>query len=124
MKNTGVKRVLAAAFVAGVAALSSGASSAGTTPAVVAAAHFSFLPSTIVITAGSELTFTNLDASGHSVTARDQRPGTYRELFDSGVVATGASVPVEGVSELAPNAAGYEFVCVLHSTMQGRLIVI
>jgi polyvinyl alcohol dehydrogenase (cytochrome) len=70
----------------------------------------------IVAGKGDTLRFNNLDPLAQHDLDSDQ-PG----LFDSPLVATGASTDVRGVSALAPGT--YAFHCSLHSWMKGALTV-
>lgn len=75
---------------------------------------------------GESLTFTNLAAGDHSVTA-DVNPYTCQTYgfcdpaFDSGVVASGSSAIVKGVENLP--SGDYGFHCTVHPNVRGILIV-
>ncbi len=61
---------------------------------------------------GATVVAANRDAEPHTVTAIDG-------AFDSGQIATG-----NAVSFAAPSAPGtYEFVCTIHPSMSGQLVV-
>jgi len=95
----------------------------------------------VVLQVGSKLSYLNLDAAAHTVTATDigpdrpwcatfgYAPGTC-PLFDSGTVTLGgpaplagkATVPVTGI-EFAPPGQ-YTFVCINHPAQKGTLIVV
>lgn len=89
--------------------------------AVVSAGSYTYLPSTIVVTRGQDLTFVNADVAMHSVTATAFRGDT--PVFDSGMVTVGTQATVAGVAELPTNTNGYNFFCQLHPGMRGKLIV-
>ena len=89
----------------------------------VAAAWFFYLPDTITLIEGGELSFTNLGVPAHSLTSTilDEND---RPLFDSGLVGFASVAMVRGVSDLTASPDGYEFYCWLQPWMRGRLIVI
>jgi plastocyanin len=92
-----------------VAAAPAGAPAAAT-PAVMTIADFAFSPLTVA--PGATVTVTNNDAMPHTVTAVGGE-------FASGLIDPGASVAF-----VAPTQPGtYSFVCDLHPTMQGTLVV-
>ncbi len=71
----------------------------------------SFTPSTITITAGTMVTWTNKDAVEHTVTS-------YSGAFDSG------SISVNGnFSHLFTAAGTYPYYCTIHPSMTGSVIV-
>ncbi|MEL6892129.1 MAG: cupredoxin domain-containing protein [Actinomycetota bacterium] len=66
----------------------------------------------ITVAAGTEVTVSNVDGAPHSVTASEAG-------FTSGILDPGASG-----SFVAPSEPGtYAFVCAVHPTMEGELIV-
>ncbi len=70
---------------------------------------FKYLPEEITITEGTKVTWKNPDVEAHTVTATG---------WDSGVIEAGNSY-----SRTFDTAGTYEYRCVLHPTMTGRLIV-
>ena len=120
---------IAALLLIGVMLAPSGApqafegSSTLTATSNVAAAGFFYLPDTITLIEGGELSFTNLAVSAHTLTSTilDEND---QPLFDSGWVGFSSVVMVRGVSDLRASLDGYEFYCWLQPWMRGRLIVI
>lgn len=78
---------------------------------------------TLYVTAGSQLTLTNLDAfAAHALTSDAVVPDTDTRLFESGVLNFRASAPVVGVPALP--AGSYPFHCSVHEdNMHGLLVV-
>jgi len=72
---------------------------------------FKFTPSTITVTAGETVTWSNSGPSGHSATADDGS-------FDTGVLAKGASG-----SHTFSKAGTYSFHCTPHPFMKGTVVV-
>lgn len=83
----------------------------GTAPALVEIVDFAFEPPTVTVSAGTEVTFENLDSTAHTATADD---GT----FDTGNIAAAdaVSITVESTGEVA-------FHCEIHPSMTGMVIV-
>lgn len=96
---------------------------AGLTANAVTTVGSSYLPGTVVIREGDELSFLNVDALRHSVTSK-----TFADdglaVFDSGFVAFTGRAEVRGVSSLRSTAQGYAFSCRVHPWMQGTLFVL
>ena len=70
---------------------------------------FSFQPATITIAAGDTVRWTNLDSVNHDVKG---------DTFDSGVMKT------DGTFEMIFNQTGtYNYICSIHPSMQGQIIV-
>lgn len=114
-----VLRVVPAVLLAGVVpALPASASTPVTVPRVVAA-DLSFFPSSVAISRGGSLVFTNLDTAPHNVTSLVSRRG--RLLFSSVTAGTGATVVVSGTAHLRPGF--YAFLCTVHPQMRGELQV-
>lgn len=84
------------------------------------AAVTGFATPQVVVLAGDELSFANADVMAHSVLARDLGPAG--PLFSSTLATIGQSVPVNGISSLAPGS--YDFVCSLHGSMTGTITVL
>lgn len=73
-------------------------------------ASMQFEPQEIVVPRGSRVVWINDDLFPHTVTAK--------ESFDSGSIAAGASW-----TYIAMQPGMYEYVCSLHPTMKGRMVV-
>lgn len=75
--------------------------------------EFAFAPQQLDISAGTTVVFTNRDPYPHTVTESD-----YPYLFDSKNLDTGESY------EFTFDSPGvYEYVCLLHPTMRGTIVV-
>jgi len=70
-----------------------------------------FDPEVLVVAPGERVTWINKDPFPHTVTAADKK-------FDSGQLAAGASW-----SFTVGSAGTYDYECLLHPTMKGKLIV-
>lgn len=70
-----------------------------------------FAPAELVVKRGSRIVWINDDLFPHTVTSMDK-------AFDSGSIAASASW-----TYVATRPGTYTYVCGLHPTMQGRLIV-
>jgi plastocyanin len=80
-----------------------------------------YLNPRVEIEPGEELRFLNADASApHDVTSTDVGPGG-QALFRSETVGAVTDVPVTG-AELLP-VGSYEYICSLHSFMEGTVVV-
>jgi polyvinyl alcohol dehydrogenase (cytochrome) len=75
----------------------------------------------MISSAGSQISFTNLDVVQHDVTAVDKGPDG-RPLFQSKLVGLGESAPVSGTEKL-PGGRSYTFYCSVHPGMRGTLVV-
>jgi len=71
--------------------------------------NFAFEPSVVTVSAGDTLVFVNKDSAPHTATA---------DGFDTGRLNTGASASVTIAS-----AGTYEYICAIHPTMKGTVIV-
>ena len=135
MKSTIFRIILAILIITWVmAAVSCGTSSPTTTPAqpgtgtqvkpppgetpglefnpvAVAVENFAFSPATITIAVGTTVTWTNKDDVRHTVTSRTQ-------LFDSGLLAKDSSF-----SYKFDQKGSYEYYCIPHPYMVGKVIV-
>jgi plastocyanin len=70
---------------------------------------FAFDPSTITVPRGTTITWTNRDSLPHTVTG---------DLFGSG------SIPQNGTySHMFQDTGTFDYNCVVHANMQGRVIV-
>lgn len=99
-------RPLAAALLAGLA--SAGVAAATHTIAIDGTA---FVPAEVTVQRGDRVTWTNRDPFPHTATAGGRG-------FDSGSVAPGRSW-----TWVARAPGTYDYVCTLHPTMKGRVIV-
>jgi plastocyanin len=125
---TGRSRVMAVVLAALIAALGvavsygsaaastgagSGAAVASTNlPATVVIKNFAFGPSSMTVAPGTKITVVNQDRAPHSVTA-------VNKSFDSGTILGGQRGEIT-----APNTPGtYPYICTLHTSMTGTLIV-
>jgi plastocyanin len=82
---------------------------AGDVGDAVAIAGFAFDPSTLEVTAGTEVTWTNQDPAQHTVTADDGS-------FDSGPIDQGATFTTTVNAPVT-------YVCAIHPTMTGAIRV-
>jgi len=93
------------------------ASPAAEQDATVEIVGFAFAPADLTISAGSEVTFTNLDSFSHTATA-----GTGDEpmpaLFDSGRLPEGGSF-----SFAFGEAGTYVYYCAVHPAMEASITV-
>jgi len=72
---------------------------------------FSFQPQNINVSAGTTVTWTNLDSTSHTVTSDTG-------LFDSGSLSNGQTF-----SRTFNTAGNYDYHCSIHSFMTGRVVV-
>lgn len=72
-------------------------------------------PPAVTVAVGGEVTFTNLDAATHTVTAKPGGSGS----FDSGDLAESASF-----SQTFDTAGTYRYICEIHPTMEGTVEVV
>ena len=106
---------VAISLIATVALLVLGAGTS--TPARAGGSHaieivdFAFAPSTLTVTIGDSVTWTNADAVAHTATSTSG-------AFDSGDLATGESYTV---TFTAPGT--FDYLCTPHPTMTGRIVV-
>jgi plastocyanin len=101
-----------------VAAVSLLASLVATTPAVadpaatvVVAKEFMFSPATLTVTAGTTVTWSNLDEEPHTV------------VSDTGLFRSPAMDTHESFSFTFDKPGTYRFVCSIHPQMTGTIIV-
>lgn len=86
-----------------------------------------FLTAQVLTTAGSVVSFTNLDQTTHDVTSRDTRTVVVKKrkkqvpIFASPITASGQMAAIEGTESLKPG--DYDFYCSLHPGMTGTLTV-
>ncbi len=79
-----------------------------------------FSPTSVTIDQGELLTFRNTDSASHNVTARE-RGSDGRPLFASPTITNGRSAEVDGVRFLTTGS--YAFLCTIHPTMNGAVVV-
>jgi plastocyanin len=70
-----------------------------------------FNPSTISVTAGTTITWTNKDAIGHTVTSDTG-------LFDSGMISTNGTF-----TSTFSTAGTFSYICSVHPMMTGTVVV-
>jgi plastocyanin len=70
-----------------------------------------FSPSTITVTAGTTITWTNKDAVTHNVTSNPA-------LFSSGAMGNGATY-----SFTFPDKGTFSYTCTIHPSMKGTVVV-
>ena len=114
-----MKKILFVGFILAILVLISGCAgpkptSTGTTPtgpsgSTVDIKNSAFDPIKIIVSRGTTVTWTNRDNIEHTVTGND---------FDSGLVPQDKSF-----SYIFKNAGNFEYHCVIHPSMQGRVIV-
>jgi plastocyanin len=90
----------------------SGAAKAGDTrgaadPPLVDMRNLKFMPATLTIKRGTEVTFTNHDVAPHTVTAKDGDP-------DSGLISPGGSYKLT-ITE------PFDYVCTVHPSMKATI---
>ncbi len=90
-----------------------GPSSGGTTGSSVNIKNLAFSPSTLTVPVGTTVTWTNDDGMTHTVTSTSGPAG-----FDSGLMSSGSSF-----SHTFDQAGTYEYICTIHPSMQGQVIV-
>ncbi len=73
--------------------------------------NFSFNPSTLTISVGSSVTWTNKDSVDHTVTSDTG-------LFQSGTLANGQSYTYQFTT-----AGTYNYSCSIHPNMHGKIVV-
>jgi plastocyanin len=71
----------------------------------------SFTPSTITVTAGTTITWTNKDAVAHTVTSTTG-------IFNSGSIPQGKTY-----SQLFSTTGSYPYFCSIHTSMAGMVVV-
>ena len=81
-------------------------------PDTVVIKNFAFGPATMTVAPGTKITVVNQDRAPHTVTA-------VNKSFDTGTIAGGKSGQIT-----APNTPGtYPYICTIHPSMTGTLIV-
>ena len=76
-----------------------------------------YSPSTITVSAGTTVTWTNFDSMDHTVTSNTG-------LFDSGTMKAGISNSAGGTFSFTFSSAGtYPYYCTFHRTMTATVVV-
>jgi len=105
--------VLSLAFLSGCGGSSSNNTTDGTTPGTqtdkVNISNFAFEPSTITVTAGTTVTWTNQDSVAHTVVS---------DTFKSGNLSQGQAFQFKFDTK-----GTYNYSCSIHPTMKGTVIV-
>jgi plastocyanin len=123
--------VVAAAAAAGLAAPTSAAPLPEGVSQVASGPQGSatnYLTPQVLTTAGSVVSFTNLDQTTHDVTSRDTRTVVVNKrkkqvpLFSTPITAGGQTTTIPGTESLKPGE--YDFYCSLHPGMTGTLTVL
>ena len=83
----------------------------GSSGNAVSIVNMSFSPSTITVSAGTTITWTNNDAMTHTVTADDNS-------FNSGNIAPGSKF-----SKVFATAGSFTYHCSIHPGMKGTAVV-
>ena len=105
--------ILFALLISGSCSKSDDSTTSGDTPGAneVFILDMAFLPNTITVAAGTTVTWTNKDATAHTVTSNTA-------LFNSGSLATGKTFTFT-----FPAAGSYSYYCSIHPTMVGTVTV-
>jgi plastocyanin len=84
--------------------------------------HQAYDPAELSIKQGDTVTVTNNDTAPHTVTSGTgpSDPDTGKK-FDTGLIAPGAKVELQGAKDLA--AGDYSYYCMVHPYMKGKLVV-
>jgi plastocyanin len=72
---------------------------------------FAFVPSTLTVSVGTTVTWTNNDSVSHTITSNDN-------LFESGTIAKGATF-----SHTFGQKGTFNYHCSIHLSMTGKIIV-
>lgn len=111
---------LALAAVAGLVAATGPVSGALAAERVVAIPQSTYATQSVAIDQGEPLTFLNLDALNHDVTARG-KDANGDPLFSTPLIGPAQEVPVADAEKLGPGS--YAFFCSVHPNMEGTLLV-
>ena len=76
----------------------------------VSIANFAFKPGTLTVAKGTTVTFSNSDRAPHTATKRGS--------FDTGRIGPGASKSVK-----FSRAGTFSYLCAIHPTMRGKVVV-
>ena len=106
-----IARAARRVFVATAAALLIGSASAAPALHTVTIDGFEFHPAEITVSKGDVVVWVNKDPVPHTATAA-------RTAFDSGTINAGSSFRFTATSP-----GRFDYVCTLHPTMKGALIV-
>jgi len=87
------------------------AAAAAATSAGISIANFAFSPAEIKVAPGTRVTWTNNDSAPHGLAHKDGAPGT------------GVLLPGESVSRVYDSPGSFDYVCVVHPYMTGRVVV-
>ena len=77
-----------------------------------------FLPSTVIIALGGQVTFANNDTSPHTSTSGDPNGNNIGAIWDSSLVMAGQSYTTGPL-----DAGEYPYFCIVHPWMTGKVIV-
>jgi plastocyanin len=114
------RAAVALAALAGALLLAGPAAGAFGAERVVAIPQSTYATTSVAIDQGEPLTFLNLDALNHDVTARG-KDASGNPLFSTPLIGPGQEVPVDGADSLSPGT--YAFFCTVHPNMEGTLSV-
>lgn len=88
---------------------SSGGTAAGSNTVVIK--NFAFQPARLTVAPGTRLTITNRDSTAHTLSAKNG-------AFDTGPLEGGKSTTIT-----VKRAGTYAYICRIHSTMTGTVVV-
>ena len=74
--------------------------------------NFAFAPTSLAVAPATKITVVNQDRAPHTVTAQDNS-------FDTGIIAAGQRGEITAPSSLGT----YPYICIIHPSMTGALIV-
>ena len=92
-----------------------GTASSGAAKAAVTIKGFAFSPTSLEVTKGTVVTFTNTDSAAHTVTSGAN--GTKDGKFDKQLAASAAE------SVTFDTAGTFEYFCTIHASMKGTVVV-
>jgi len=75
-------------------------------------------PGTVTILPKTTITWTNIDATAHTVTSGDPTENYTGEVFDSGMIGPGSTYSFMFISP-----GTYDYFCSIHPWMTGKVIV-
>lgn len=104
--------LLLLASVIGLATRDDGGPAGPTKPGAVTIASFSFAPADVSLRVGGSVTWTNTDATGHTVNSSGQGP------LDSGSIGKG-----KVFTQTFDSAGTYAYFCAFHPFMKGTIEV-
>jgi plastocyanin len=85
------------------------------------AASTTYATPVVIAQRGAALTFANLDAAQHDVTAVE-KDSKGKPVFGTPLIGLGQTAPVEGTDRLTAGQT-YDFFCSIHPGMRGQLLV-